>query len=63
LAQYLIVLVFLITYLPIASQENPWFFPCIKGGAGIFFLFFQKGDALPVFREQGGFKTTKGGIQ
>jgi hypothetical protein len=53
LAQFLITMVLFITYLPITSQENPWFFPCIKGGAGIFSLFYRRGKNYPFLGGRG----------
>jgi len=41
------------------QQRNPWFFPCIKGGAEILFLFFRRGKNFPFLGGRGDLKQQK----
>jgi hypothetical protein len=55
LAQFLIVLVLLFTYLPITGKETHGFAHALRGGRGPF-PFFIEAVKITHFRGQGGFK-------
>jgi hypothetical protein len=52
-------MVSLITCFPIASQENPGFFPCNKGGAGILFFFYRRDMDCAFLGSRGDLKQQK----